>query len=523
MNDNAAPARPSILRRFFSWLFSWRSIRAAFILGIVLVTLWGLFWSIENVRGEKAWAQTRKSLQDRGERLSYTDFVPPEVPDDQNLAMTPLLKPLLDWTTGPGARPRDTNAYEAVRKISVTVPDASNLTSMRDGKRTDLEAWRKALAKSTNMVVKQDGKSPSADILEGLKAFSAQLDELNAAAARPNIRFPLRWENGAEILLPHLGSLKTLANVLVLRSICLLDQGRSEEALRDLQTAFRLGEAGGKECFLICYLVQIAIDSLATQPVWEGIQSHRWTETQLQQIQATLAARDYMEGARKTIRTERAVLVNTEMERMVRDPSSIGKAMALKDPNPSQAAEQEKTLQKLFSVTPRGWIRQNQVHINLAYQQLIDAIPKREESHTVNYQSVEATLLKELSSGFYPYKILARMLIPAIRNSIGKSQDSEAWRIVVLTGCSFERHRIKHGAYPKSLADLDPALVVAPPVDPYTGSQLILGKWEDGTLAVYSVGEDRKDDGGTIESPDSKSKKASGPRYRDVIFTLPAK
>jgi hypothetical protein len=58
-----------------------------------------------------------------------------------------------------------------------------------------------------------------------------------------------------------------------------------------------------------------------------------------------------------------------------------------------------------------------------------------------------------------------------------------------------ERYRLLHGRPPESLAQLVPDLVANIPRDPFDGQPLRYRADPDRYL-VYSVGEDRRDDGG---------------------------
>ncbi|MGL4551490.1 MAG: hypothetical protein ACRC33_09910, partial [Gemmataceae bacterium] len=60
-----------------------------------------------------------------------------------------------------------------------------------------------------------------------------------------------------------------------------------------------------------------------------------------------------------------------------------------------------------------------------------------------------------------------------------------------------ERYRLKHGRWPATLDDCVPAFLDAVPTDPIDGKPVRYAKWADGVV-VYSVGLNRKDDGGDV-------------------------
>jgi hypothetical protein len=61
---------------------------------------------------------------------------------------------------------------------------------------------------------------------------------------------------------------------------------------------------------------------------------------------------------------------------------------------------------------------------------------------------------------------------------------------------AIERHRLKHGRAPESLARLVPEFLREPPVDYMTGQPLLFALNSDGSFALYSAGEDGRDDNG---------------------------
>jgi hypothetical protein len=61
-----------------------------------------------------------------------------------------------------------------------------------------------------------------------------------------------------------------------------------------------------------------------------------------------------------------------------------------------------------------------------------------------------------------------------------------------------ERFRLMHGRWPDAIDMLVPSFLVAVPIDPFTGRELILKKLGDGVV-IYSLGSDQTDNGGRFE------------------------
>lgn len=61
-----------------------------------------------------------------------------------------------------------------------------------------------------------------------------------------------------------------------------------------------------------------------------------------------------------------------------------------------------------------------------------------------------------------------------------------------------ERYRLKYGSWPETLEALTPEFIEAVPLDPYDGQPLRWVHFAEGRK-IYSVGQDRKDDGGDLD------------------------
>jgi hypothetical protein len=91
-------------------------------------------------------------------------------------------------------------------------------------------------------------------------------------------------------------------------------------------------------------------------------------------------------------------------------------------------------------------------------------------------------------------------IIPNISRAALTTVRSETLRRLTLTAIALERYRLRHGRPPNDLAALIPEFLNAITIDPMSGRPL--GYWltADGSFALYSVGEDGRDDGGDTTS-----------------------
>ena len=89
--DSSSSAGPNALRRCFSWLLNRRTLRRILIGLAWLVTLIAVFYAVENWRGKRAWEKCRRELEAKGEVLDWNAYIPPPVPDEQNIFKAPKM------------------------------------------------------------------------------------------------------------------------------------------------------------------------------------------------------------------------------------------------------------------------------------------------------------------------------------------------------------------------------------------------------------------------------------------------
>jgi hypothetical protein len=93
------------------------------------------------------------------------------------------------------------------------------------------------------------------------------------------------------------------------------------------------------------------------------------------------------------------------------------------------------------------------------------------------------------------------LLIPALSKAALKFATIEALRRSALVAVAIERHRLDHnGALPATLGSLVPQYLKEVPLDAYDGQPIRYAQRPKGYV-VYSVGVDRRDDGGKPRTP----------------------
>ncbi len=262
-----------------------------------------------------------------------------------------------------------------------------------------------------------------------------------------------------------------------------------------------------EEPLLISQLVRFACDSIAMRALWHGLADHRWDDAQLAKFQDLLDRRDYAGGMLRALEGERA-LGNEAAEYLLR---RRGRGLAELDKMGSGNPSDNSALSPLIwlvNIVPSGWYRQNQIGFLTGWQEILEhsriamnrtnrAVTLLRDSHI---DRVTDDIVMRVKANPSPFKILVGMLLPGISKATGKADRAQATAGMAVVACALERHRLAHGSFPASLAELVPAYLPAVPADWMGGQPLHYQRTDDGWFRLWSIGPNGKDDGGVFRA-----------------------
>ncbi|HEY0548681.1 MAG TPA: hypothetical protein VGF13_03710, partial [Verrucomicrobiae bacterium] len=459
----------------------------------------------------------------RGAQFDFAALVPPPIPDEQNGANTPLIQ---YWFPKPKAD--DTNRWpELFGKANsrLRFPKSQQTHNQDDRRVTDFVSWQKAFAEARVPEDKTRGKAPKREepseternaeeqikaaqaILEELKIYGPALDELRVASQRSQVRYPVEYklDEPFSILLPHLAKIKGLVQELKIQACAELATGQADRAFDDVRLMLWLADSVRDEGFLICQLVRIACQQIATQPIWEGLMEHKWSEAQLKEIQERMLRVNFAEAMSRSMSDERAggiAFMQTAMKR-----NNLGELLAMigtpEEPSGFEASVGDDAARKAIGwLTPHGWLYLEMLNHSLMMDDMIadgwDASAK--VFHPQTLDANEKAFAKQLRGGFdaiLHHQVLARLLLPALTKASGKFSRAQAAANQVALACALERyHKMQH-AYPESLAALVPAYLADIPNEAVSTNAMRYRRNGDGYI-LYSAGWDGVDDGGAL-------------------------
>jgi hypothetical protein len=490
--------------------------RALFVFGILLLLV-GFSYGLADWRGNGAWEKYKHEWEAKGEKFDFKDFIPKPVPDEQNFALTPIVVKsyaanLSNSDSVPFPPPvsifntddAKTNVVDPLAMQIIDQEYSSYNPTNGDwaiGRKTDLKAFQlyyRTLATNKNeFPVAAKPQSPAADVLLALSKYDSTIEELRVASRLPDSRFLLNYnvDPPEAILLPHLSDLKNCSRVLQLRASAELQNAQSDKALADVKLSLRLIDSIRTEPFLISHLVRIAMLQITLQPIWEGLAEHKWSDSQLAELDQEMAKLDFLADYEFSMRGERAIsIAGIEHLRRKRDFQEM-----FLDVEP----DDENSLQKLtgfaFHMVPSSVFYQNELAIAQMHQQWILQFVNIEQrlvlpENTTNFSNA----IDEMRQHWSPNNILVSMLLPAIGASVRKFAYAQSSVDMARVACALERYHLAHGEYPETLDALAPQFMEKIPHDIIGGQPLHYRRTDDGKFLLYSVGWNETDDGGVV-------------------------
>ena len=493
-----------------------KKLRRKVLLSVVgLILLFAAVLVATHYRAKWALETYRKQLIGQGEKLSIAQLVPPAPTNGLNGAL----------------------ALMAVRLNSLNDDLYPSLMKMLSPGRARV-AWAQAAEPSEK----------STNIWPGLRTQiennSEALAEIRQILSQGELHFDLNYQQGFNLVFPHLMQLKSISQWLRVASVMELHEGNASAAFDNLQACVALPALYRDEPMMISQLVRIALGSIALTATWEGLQFRDWTDDQLAQLQRAWEGYKPREIVEQTFGMERAMGRLTFEDARVsyykkdalwgfRTRSTNSVVGDLKDARDELASDLIEGLRNLYLRFPHYWAWKwwwsydEELCAMKRWQAGIESarLARKSKSFEVAIAHLEAQeqrLRPPHSEAADLFAFFTEMEKgSAARSSLRQVAAAETQREMVVTAIALKRYHLRTGKYPSTLAELVPFYLRVFPVDWMDGQSLRYRLKLDGDFLLYSVGENRKDDGGdpTVPGPGSSFYFWRG---KDAVWPMPA-
>ena len=484
------------MKRFFLSLgrFFWSWIFLKFVLGVAAFVV--LFYVEEDWRGARAWAFTKATWEANGESFDYNKFIPPPVPDDQNLAEIPLFK--LELVKDTEGRP----GLEAVNLRNALGSDYPHdnlppLGAWQRGEQPDMNKVKQVVSSNYATVFKNE-KTPDNTLAQFDAMYPFVADFIAAASTRHSFHYS---QNYYTLLPPVVRPLEPitlpikLSKIIILHAILALDHQQSNLALKDIEASYTLVSGIRRDPSLIGGLVAVGILAISHTALYDGLVNHRWNDVQLAEVENALGPLNLLDDYRFSVRSEAAEsLANLEFYKKSASGNFVGEWFSLRDQNVPFV---------LWAAPPwpSGWWDQNiNKLVAFHFQELATVDPQ----NRLAFPKINLAIKQQIDEkstewdGYAPWNIWFIMAASDQTEMMSKFAQAQVWIDEARIACALERHRLAHGDYPGSLEALVPDYIDALPHDVMNGQPYHYQFRPGGTFLLYSVGWNQTDDGGEV-------------------------
>lgn len=328
----------------------------------------------------------------------------------------------------------------------------------------------------------------------------AVLELLLQAAERPGCRYPVELTNGQKALFHHLVDIRRCSGLLKSEATNRAALGQPDAASKAILAGIRLARSLDQEPALISKLVEIATLDHAFDALEESLNRTAFPNPELNRLMGALSDAEPGVGFRGAMLGERANLIGVFQS----SDEGLAEAMAMSGggataPGLLGSYRSDGHLAGDFAFA-LDFMSNLVAVVALPFPEALDA------AAGLRVPDAQAALQRNL--------VFAAMLLPQPATFAPKGAASIARIRIARTVLAVEIYRGKHdGSLPETLAEASADLTGGVPKDPFDGQPLRYRRATGGTYVVWSVGPDRKDDGGTSEP-------SGGNSARDIVVRI---
>ncbi|MCK4283829.1 MAG: hypothetical protein KAX44_05895, partial [Candidatus Brocadiae bacterium] len=456
--------------------FRRRMLLAAAVATMVLLAplvAYGIWWRNSAAGLRTQFQQLRKS----GAVLNLREWKPP-LPSPEHNAADLLRKAAAQMEQAEGR----------IRDSGSPVPELPGGEELEDwADLLELKAWTPAQADYARRVL-----SHHADALESLRM----------ASARPHADFD--WDYSA--LVPILDGLHQLRRGVRLMCLSALSAHREQnhaQAVADIATALRLAQFPDGDPFLVVHMGRISCATLAVRCCETLLQTADIPAGLLVGLDRPLGGAGRGLDPARALACERAWFVgaweavesgNWELLNMA--PPGALKALIVRPLLMSRMAA-------ALPLTTEA--------VRIAQKPTWEAVPKMQELEREIEHADAALHWQGAIAGGLPHPI---ELLPLYESCTEPYADCKALLDSMRVAIALRRYKADKGRPAPRLDGLVPDYLSQLPRDPFTGSDLLVGR-EGGLVSVYSVGANMQDDGGEVQEPEYYRRPDMGVQIRE--------
>ena len=312
------------------------------------------------------------------------------------------------------------------------------------------------------------------------------LELLHQAVMLKHCRYPIDLSKGINAPLPHLAKLRKAAQLLSQNAKSQAGKGQMDLAAQSLLDGLSLARSVEDEPLILSRMIQFA--------------SERIIQTGLESI---LTRKTFSEGQMAVLQAAfREAELGISLVRPVAGERSLGiGAFQL----PTQEQLQPMALSQQPPITMDFEAYRKTPVFSADFQFYLDLMEKGLAASALPFPKSLDTLsewksqMSEAQSKGYH---VSALLLPAFESAFERAAECVGRLRIAQAALAVERYRLaNNNAVPPALATLVPQFLAQVPADPFDGQPLRYNKTSSTAFVVYSIGQDRQDDGGFPKPP----------------------
>jgi hypothetical protein len=512
-----SPAAPVRVRsryftvRFFKSIFRFLfSLRMVWLL-VILVSLVVLLYQYENWNGARELRDVRARMIARAGTADFRTLQPAIVPEEENFFAIPVIKSWREPTDNKDVAGGYTHKFPGTAMLPDKYDPPQELRT--PGRSVlDWAAWEKKRVKAGKPV--PAGQSPAAVVKAEIGDSQGVLPQLIAGLDRPSSQAMPCWKAGYEAAggdilktgLPAFSAIFTMQEALALhlRTAALTDDAAKTRDVAGVM--LRLGSAFS-DSTILANLVGIAVNNVTLSALNEALECRTLTDQDLRKITEWLSVTNDVAQVESMFRFQ--MLATDEVFNLYKSsgeekrPTRDRWLGSWRDRNDFTAWQFTTAL----TLGPSGWWDSNHAFF-LENAVLSSGEPGDEGwragakgAETAERRTPRAAILYAKGDFMLlnPRRSLAALHAPAFHNFWNHAADNLFRRRCAILTCALRRHRLAHGTFPATLAELGRSLVPSPQTDPAKAGAPMGYRLTDKGFLIWSVGADRNDDGGDAD------------------------
>lgn len=425
-----------------------RNLLVALAILAALIVLPGIPWLICELKWGGELRRELAALEAQGVPLSLQDAAPKPIPAERNAAT--LYLPLFEVNLDP-AKPLYTSSGSKHGLSRFETP-----STFKAGEWDAAEEMRAVL---------------------GTPECQVALAKLREASLRPECVFPVKWDQGAAVLFPHMAQFRQAVRLCSTQALLEAKAGNMAGAVDWLGVCYRMSNHALGEPTIISQLVGYAMLAITAKAVQAVCDVGPVTPEVAAALRAHLDRVPLAERFRQAMIGERAMgldnfrMINTGQF----SPAEIAELSGA-DAVPANLGSSRiwgSLFRPYWELEELNYLRDMSKQVELRQQ------PYR----LTKQNSGEA----DMTFGH----IMSQMMMPVFAKINGKRDEAQARLDVLKVGLQLKLYRNAHGSYPEQLSDLGPTR----PGDVFAGSDLKYRR-QGGGFVLYSVGMNLRDDKG---------------------------